>query len=386
MTTLVDAYVEHAASLASEVAREVAQVKPASAQEDRYDNAYHLADANLRYFFPDACARWRRDVLAGIFFLQRMASADQDNYLLAETTPLDDPEGMLGLRHAGTGRIFCTYHVGSYRHLIHFLAKAGIDCLLFAAGGTLGRQGDSYMRTSRGLNALGWPGTLELVDANHASSLLHALRALKRGKSVIIYIDGNSGVGANRDRDSLRTVEFLGREILVRSGVAYLSQLAGAPVVPVTCVRDAGHRLGMTVHPAIRPAGEERELYAQQTTQALYALLERTIAGRPDQWEGWMYAEKFLKRAPSAPRELAPATLPPEGRPVVADTDRFALLMYGAQPVLLDKRRHSFLMLDEPAAALFRAAASSAAGTVPGHEADVAFQYLLALEAVHTSV
>jgi lauroyl/myristoyl acyltransferase len=383
MTKPADVYVERAARLAAEVSRELAQVKSASLQEDRYDNAYHLADANLRHFFPAFDARQRREVLADVFFLQRMANVDQNDFLLANTTPLRDPHGLLGPQ-AGGGRIFCTYHVGSYRHLIHFLAKAGIDCLLFAAGGTLGRQGDSYMQTSKGLNAIGWPGTLELVDANAPSSLLYAMRALKRGKSVIIYIDGNSGVGANRDSGSLRSVPFLGKQILVRSGVAYLSHLSGAPIVPVVCTRDAGHRLGMTVHAPIRPQGQPREEYAQQATQVLYRLLEDVVAARPGQWEGWLYVEKFMQREGAGPRELAPVPLPQAGQAVVADVDRFALLRYGPQPVLLDKQRHSFLMLDEAAATLF-ANAAQPDGVVADAAADVPLRYLMALEALRSA-
>lgn len=345
---------QECALMAAQVEREIAFVNHPDAMMTDFHNVYHLADANLMHFFPHMDAERRKSVIAEVFFQQRMAARDYANHGLIEATDIADLAGVLGPAAGATPRIYCTYHVGSYRHFFHVLARAGIDCMLFMAGKTMELQGESILRAAN--NA--WPGKLDMINAEASSSLLSGARALKRGKSVVIYIDGNAGVGANWQSDKLRPVPFFGKTLLARTGIAYLSHLSGVPIVPVTCRRGEPASLTLTLHPALAPDGTARDAYVRETTAALYAVLEREIAATPGQWEGWLYVHKYLqKRQGPVVRELSHK---PDVRPesvLQANLAKFAVLMFGDKPVLLDKQRHSFSMTDAGAAKLFRMAA-----------------------------
>ncbi|KFE71160.1 hypothetical protein [Hyalangium minutum] len=352
----VDAhYARKADELIVALRRALDGVVSAPRQSDAFNNAYHLCDANLRYFFPRLPRERREAVIAEVIFQQRMAVLDQKQYDLVQTTRLRDLAGIfLDGRTAGS-HIFCTYHAGSYRHLFHFLMRAGTDCVLFLAGNTLNKQGQDILEgVQDAARARGWTGTLRTVNAQDRNSLLFGLRALRRGASLVLYIDGNAGVGNNKDNGSMVPVEFFGQQLMARAGIAYLSHLSGVPVVPVVCRRDADHSLSLTFHPPIVPSGDDREQYAASTTQALYRLLEQSVADALGQWEGWLYVERYLQRN----TDVRPAarTVEEGAAELRADTGRFALLVYGEQPVLLDKARHSCLMLDQEAADVFRAA------------------------------
>jgi len=346
---------QECALMAAQVAREISFVNHPEAMQTDFHNVYHLADANLMHFFPGMDADRRREVITEVFFQQRMAVRDYGNHGLIETTRIEDLAGVLEARD-GAPRIYCTYHVGSYRHFFHLLARSGIDAMLFMAGKTLELQGESIVRAGNPA----WPGKLEMINAEAGSSLLSGARALKRGKSVVIYIDGNAGVGANWESDKLQPVPFFDRTLLARTGIAYLSHLSGVPIVPVTCKRGEPASLTLTLHPALAPGAQAREDYVRGTTAALYALLEREIAATPGQWEGWLYVHKYLqRRQDTVARERSQAPhLQPESM-LQANLEQFAVLTFGGKPVVLDKGRHSFSMTDDSAATLFRMAAQA---------------------------
>lgn len=374
-------YAEQASETMAAVLRDIGAIgQPGS---ERFANAYHLADANLRLFFPERERAWREQALVDIFFQQYMTFIDQNDFTLIDRTVLDDRASVFATPDGSAGRIFCTFHVGSYRHLTHFLLRQGADVIMFVAGKTLAQQGEAYIAAQlRGAAGAGWPGRLRVMNAEDRTCILRAARALQGGATVMFYIDGNTGVGANRASDSLGQVTFFGQQLQARIGIGYLSHVAQAPIVPAVCTRDDTNALLLTTYPCIAPAGAAREDYARQTTQALYDVLAGAIAHRPGLWESWLYVEKSLCHRPAAPRtDPADAgTAVPLG-PLQARAERFALLRYPGQNVLLDKDRHSCVLLDEAAAQLFQ----RASGGVPFDAANSSLRRLMALGALAPS-
>lgn len=351
------AYRKQARAIKAQVEQDLAQVYRFDTVAPRLNNIFHMADANLRHFFPDMDQSQRSTLIADMLFEQRMAVRDQSDFQLVESTRLDDQAGALAFAAAGRPHIFCTYHTGSFRHTFHFLLRAGIDCLLFVSGKTLQQQGESFLRDAQlGKVKQGWTGSLSTIEAENRNSLLLALRALKKGRSVVIFIDGNVGVGANKDNSSLTSVDFFGKELMARNGVAYLSHVSGVPIVPLMCRRDADCGLTLTLHEAITPDQTEREAFVGAATRTLYRLLNREVAAALGQWEGWLYVQRFLKRQPAelCDDEHVLAPPPQAGRRMTADLARFALLLFSAQPILLDKAKHRCVMLDAATARVFR--------------------------------
>jgi len=347
------AYMQAARKHAADVEREIGYLSKLQAMKNPFYNVYHLADANLMHFLPGLSAAERRQVIAETFYQQRMTVHDYTCHDLVETTRVTDLAGVFDQPRAP--RIYCLYHVGSYRHVFHFLARENVDCMLFIAEKTLAILGQSIRD---GANKE-WPGKLEMINAEAGNSLLRGARALKRGQSVAIYIDGNAGTGANWDNDKLQAVDFFGQTLLARTGIGYLSHLSGVPVVPVTCMRDE-ESLAMTFHPPMAPGASGRDDYVRDTTRQLYKLLEREIAAAPGQWEGWLYVHKYLKKRETIGARTGDAKpLPDNDTALEANLDEFAVMTIGDKPVLLDKRRHSFSLIDEHSAEVFRAVAAA---------------------------
>lgn len=371
-------YRDAAAAVRAEVARDLAQVLRHTGPENRLGNLYHMADANLRYFFPQLSRTQTHALIADILYQQRMALADQRRYHLVERTRVIDEAGVFD--DPATPRIFCTYHTGSYRHLLQLLGARGIDCLLYIAGRTLGLQGGSIVSDSTEAAALhGWRGKLDTLDADNPASLLQGVRALRRGRSVVIYIDGNSGSGAANEREA--SVEFFGRRLRARSGVAYLSHLAQVPIVPSLCRRDGDANLSLHFQAPITPADGDRTSYAIAATRELFARLAAAIAADPGQWEGWLHVHKQVQRQPDDVPPAQAVEVPTTAR-WSADQERFAILRFMQQPVLLDKLRHSCSMLDQTAEAAFHAASNGETLLLDSSAAAASVRQLLSVGAL----
>lgn len=375
-------YRDAAAALRTEVARDLAQVLRHTGPENRLGNLYHMADANLRYFFPQQSRAQSHALIADILYQQRMALADQRRYSLVEHTRVIDDAGVFD--DPAAPRIFCTYHTGSYRHLLQLLGARGIDCVLYIAGRTLGLQGGSIVSDSTEAAARhGWRGKLDTLDADNPASLLQGVRALRRGRSVVIYIDGNSGSGAAGEREA--SVDFFGRRLHARSGVAYLSHLAQVPIVPSLCRRDGDANLSLHFQAPIVPAGANRTAYAIAATRTLFARLADAIADDLGQWEGWLHVHKQVQRQPD---DVPPAQAiePPAAARWSADQERFAILRFMQQPVLLDKLRHSCSMLDQTAEAAFHAASNGETLLLDSGAAVASVRQLLSIGALRPAL
>lgn len=179
--------------------------------------------------------------------------------LIASDSPMIVAGGHLGpvffqvlvLRLILTGRTVYTLHAerGSHRSAcVAFMRKIGIEPVL-----------DDPMATR---------------------TLLKALRSDAR-PAIIVAFD-HLAVGT-------RMIPFLGTEVPVSDGVAYLADQTDTPVVTAISTYDRGF-LSMVLEGPFRidrslPAQARREAFVD----GLYRILERYVSAAPEQWSEWQY-------------------------------------------------------------------------------------------------
>lgn len=330
---------------AAVLARIDAELASLDVADAAFANAFHIADANLRHFFPSLDATQAHALIRDLLHHQRMSTLDQDDFDLLREAHVESECGDLPWR-AGAPRIFCTYHFGSYKFLFQALAARGVDCLLFVSGRTLERQADDFLAASvRAREACGWRGTLDILDAEKKHSALQGLRALKRGTPLVLYVDGNTGTGSGDDH--LLPVTFFGKTLSVRPGIAYLSHAAAAPILPVTCRRRADASLHLRFHAAIEPGPAAREAYLADAMQRVYDVLAAALADDLAQWEGWLYVHRHLAKAALDAIDADTAISAADAEARVRGSDRYALLRFPGLRILLDKARFACTLVDD---------------------------------------
>ena len=263
---------------------------------------------------------------------------------LLETTTVRDSGDVVRRAAGGEAQVFCTAHLGSYRLLNAALAAAGVQFALVVDARTVAEQGERFTRSFQRIAARrGSPMRLALLDAEAGNVGLQVLRLLRRGVSVVFYIDGNTGTGGMARRDEGMTrVRFFGQTLYARRGIAYLAHTARAPLVPVLNERTAIDARTLTFHPPIAPLdGEDRASFSAAATQRVYDLLTEYLERVPTQWEGWLYVYRFLDTDALRPAEALAHDEPPavlrDDDILSVDADRFALLRAREDRMLLDR-------------------------------------------------
>ncbi|HEX7051925.1 MAG TPA: hypothetical protein VF188_17085 [Longimicrobiales bacterium] len=240
---------------------------------------------------------WNREILERLSAVadpsERMALAPELAHLLGW-----DRDMLSTIHQGGRGCIVCSFHFGAYRYIPVDLALLGLSVLqpLEAA---------VFRNRSRRLDGADpiLRDRLRVVDVESRgrTASLAMVRTLRRGGVVVVYVDGNTGADGVWGDSGRVSILFLGFRILVKNGIARLSLLTGAPIVPIVTPRTAdgaGHVIcGAPIWPEGRRTGPGDEAAVREIMAAAYRFLEMHVRRQPEQWESWSHLHRW--RVPS---------------------------------------------------------------------------------------
>ncbi|EKB03372.1 MULTISPECIES: hypothetical protein [Myroides] len=268
-------------------------------------------------------------------YFQSWASFDQKYVELLDTMDVVYDQNSKELLDNKQSTIYCTYHVGSYRILNMHLISKQIPFVLITDKQYIEKQGDeTYLdieKLNNQINKGVFNFDFQIINAENRNSILQIRDYIKRGYSLVFYIDGNSGVPL-RDNKNLEEVVFLDSIILARKGIAYISSRFELPIIPVVAPREDWGKIKLIFKAPILQVDQDSESYIKQTTQKLFLILEHYIKKYPSQWEGWLYLEKFLPKETIENKDLIP-----RGNSLLFNFQRYHILKFNTVNVLFDK-------------------------------------------------
>ncbi len=195
--------------------------------------------------------------------------------------------------------IFCTFHLGSYRLINHFLFKNNINYSLVINNKTLYLNKEKFFSLHHLFQEKeGCISTFNIIDAEEKNGIIQMIREIKKGSSLLFYMDGRTGIGGfDRADNKLTSVNLLDQKILSRKGIGFLSHLLNVPIIPLVSYRTEDTHIILEFFPAIHPnTNILREIYAKQSTQQLWDYFSIYLTRYPEQWEGWLYVDQFLDK------------------------------------------------------------------------------------------
>ena len=188
-------------------------------------------------------------------------------------------------------KIFCSFHLGSYTILPILLAKYKIALIVNKK--TLSTKGKKFKTVAK-LNNI---EEFDIIDAEESSSIINIIKKVKQGFSLFFYLDGNTGVGGfERNDEKLEKINFLGKELLSRKGVAFLAYKLNLTIIPIYTYRKNNKNIIFTDAYINRKnlESESIEDFCSKCTQLLWNHFEKIVLKYPDQWEGWLYIFNFI--------------------------------------------------------------------------------------------
>ena len=310
---------------------------------------YYFTMANFKNLLPETIeGQKHEEVYQKLLYMRELSPLDANEYAekIDECKIRGDVEEIIDRKNEP--KIFCVYHTGSYRAIMGYLSMLGYDFSLVIDQNVYENQSQNIHAIVSKVNAeYKVNSDFSLINAEDFDAAMKMVKQIRQGKSLVLYIDGNTGTGGVfRHDEKLEGVDFFGKRLLARQGIAYISFLTNTPIVPVLSYRENMDEKVVSLEnvvleflPKIDPASSKsRKMYCRQSTQLLYKHLEDLLRKYPLQWEGWLYVHKYFDEEKLNGFEpgLFTQTAPIEREALVFNEWDYGLFTFGDQYFLFN--------------------------------------------------
>ncbi|NGM72824.1 hypothetical protein [Sphingobacterium sp. SGL-16] len=184
--------------------------------------------------------------------------------------------------------ILCIFHLGFHFETVLALGEIGLnfDILLdrdvYDINQTLFLDMQSKLNNSSHVH--------NFLFSDDRTVLLKIKSAIKEGRHVVIFADGNSG--ANVNNNQFIKVHFLNDCLLVRKGIPMISHILGVCIIPLV-LEKRNENFAFSIGNIINPKHCDNRLeFVKIGMQQLYDFLTTQIEFSPWKWECWKYMHK----------------------------------------------------------------------------------------------
>lgn len=265
-------------------------------REEGYCVRSGLFSANLTNFLPQVAESEHEKRYTSLLRNLSLEKFDRKLLHLSDVSAL---EGDLSLiDNPNKPFIFCTFHIGSYRLIANALLRNGYQFSTLVRQEIFETQRAEFKEYCANMHdTFKTPSKVNILNAEDPRVLLQMTRELKAGRSLLVYIDGDTGSG----EEHKTTVDFLNQQIKVRKGIPYASYLSGVPILPIVQYRKQNLQNVLRIgKPIAIKKDEGREEFSQRSLQAIYKYFGGYIKKYPDQWEGWTYIHNSMVIKPES--------------------------------------------------------------------------------------
>lgn len=306
--------------------------------DDEMERKFVFVSAELLNFLPAIRYEEHLSIFNNIFANQKLNKSVQNSKDILDTISLKYFSNEINDFILKRPCIFCSWHLGAYNQINHFIAQKGIPYSVVVSKAIFQLERDTFIQNFNKIYSNPNGNNFSVINAESPTAILQILRDLKGGKSILFYIDGNTGVGSTRNSVNNCYINFLDGNIFARKGVAYLSYMAKVPILPIASYRVGGQitfEFGSLMYPDLV---QDRNDFAGYCTQNLYDFIAPKIKMYPDQWEGWLYLYKSMKSINTNPEEVDyyPGV---KEKKIIFNSLLFGLFRFEQNYYLFNKRR-----------------------------------------------
>jgi lauroyl/myristoyl acyltransferase len=309
---------------------------------------FHLVSASLSNFVPSIPFSSHEKIYKRILLHKKLSILEQGAYHVLDLVETENlGKEMISLMK-NKGGIICTFHTGSYRVINLLLARHQIPFTLVIGKDIAAKEGEMFSSLFNHLPGNNENSNFEIINAEDPKAGLQMLRELKQGRTLVLYIDGNTGGGTNTMENENRcAVNFLNQQLFARKGISFLAHVANVPIVSVVSWRPSWEAIRLRFFDPVFPdTNKERDAFARETTQQIYDLATPIIQSYPEQWEGWLYLHKTANVINPVNINQTENQVQKKGS-LQFNTNLFGVLMVNGTAFLLNKNTYSFYEIDQ---------------------------------------
>lgn len=253
---------------------------------------FHLFSANISAFLNEAYhEQQHKDLYKELLSYRVLQGIDTHFYTMLDQVYDFQKEEL----DTASPSIFVSFHIGSYRAILALLIKKNLDIVLLMDPRAYALQSKDVLNQYENIKNLFQSSShIVILPADKKDLALDILMKTRQGYSVLAFVDGNNGFGGSFKQDHSLKVDFMGKDIMVKQGLAKLSHALSLNIVPIISHYDDMRQKWEFHAPIVPSKGNKMEEYTQETMQNLYKILEAEVKRNPMQWDGWLYIHKFL--------------------------------------------------------------------------------------------
>lgn len=189
----------------------------------------------------------------------------------------------------GSAQILVLFHLGMHAEIPKLLAEQGVQFDLLLDRNVFARYQTLLTTLQTVKEEQG--ARYHFLMSDDPQVLLKARSALRAGRHLLVFADGNSGTTDLIDKKL--KISFLAADLYVRKGIGLLSALLRIPILPISH-RKERDKLELIRGAVIeQEADEQREHYIQRCLQLLYDFLATQLCEEPWRWECWGYLQQL---------------------------------------------------------------------------------------------
>lgn len=306
---------------------------------------YNLVSTALTNFLPSLPIADHANIYEEILFHKRTSAAEQLDLSVLDRIIFEGhhKEALEILRSQPA--IICTYHTGSYRMLNLYLTQQNIPFTVVLSSAVLKSEQESLIHQASSITGKNDNICVGFIAAEEPNALLQMIRTVKQGRSLVLYIDGNTGSGINTSRnDNSCVVHFLNSSLYARKGIAFLAARLQVPLIAVANYRTSSNQTCMRFFKPCFVSNTTNSITAM--TQQLYDNISSIVADLPGQWEAWLYIHKVA--IPNAKESLNTSnTITNNKDHYVFNPTSYAIMNHLGDCFLIDKLRYAFYTIDK---------------------------------------
>ena len=318
-------------------------------KENEYQHGqFNLVSAALVNYLSDLDINLHEDIYKNILLHKKLSILEQANHEALEGVEMENLTVEILEQLKSKPTIICTFHTGSYRILNLFLASNNIPYSLVIGKDIVEQEGNTFKNQFNDLPGNHAPVGFNIIDAEKPNVGLQMLREIKKGRSLLLYMDGNTGAGAATTKNDNRCViNFLNQQIFARKGIAFLAHAANVPIITVASYRKSWEEIKLRFFDPIYPdLKKERGEYAEEATQEIYNLVAPIVKQYPEQWEAWLYIHKvanIVNTGTVSPKSNRHSVV---SEKILLDSFQFGIFKLNGAPILFKKCSYSFYEID----------------------------------------